>query len=137
MRLFRALQDRYRFEVAVVVVPLLAILALQYVSSRRLAEVEVIASQTTVARYLDEVTAEVRHVYQDAAQEMLDVPGDVLAGKQFEEIARHFARTDTSTARFLFAGALDGCLCLTRYYHPSTGAIEIGAAPVVSQELLQ
>lgn len=137
MRLFRALQDRYRFEVAVVVVPLLAILALQYVSSRRLAEVEVIASQTTVARYLDEVTAEVRHVYQDAAQEMLDVPGDVLAGKQFEEIARHFARTDTSTARFLFAGALDGCLCLTRYYHPSTGAVEIGAAPEIEAVILR
>ena len=121
MRRCRAFHGRYCLEVTVVVVPLLAILVLQYVSSRRLAKVEVIAHQTTLTHYLDEVVADVREIYKHAAHEMLHVPGDALAAKRFEEIARHFDLTDTSAARVLFAGALDGCLCLTRYYDPATG----------------
>ena len=128
---FRVAQGRHVLELAVVVVPLIAILALQYVSSRRLAEVEVIARQTTMTRYLEEVTAEVRRLYQDAAREMLDVPGDLLAAKRFDHIARHFERVDTSEARLLFAGALDGCLCLTRYYNPIARTMDIGASAEV------
>ena len=111
---FRLLRGRHGLEMVVVLVPLLAILVLQYVSSRRLAEVEVIAHQTTVARYLEAVASDVRSVYEDAAHEVLNVSGDVLAAKRFDEVALHFDRTDTSPARLLFAGALDGCLCLTR-----------------------
>ena len=127
MRRCRAFHGRYCLEVTVVVVPLLAILVLQYVSSRRLAKVEVIAHQTTLTHYLDEVVADVREIYKHAAHEMLHVPGDALAGKRFEEIARHFDLTDTSAARVLFAGALDGCLCLTRYYDPATRMLSIDA----------
>lgn len=123
---FRAFRS-CRLEVAIVVVPLLAILVLQYVSSRRLAEVEVIAHQTTVTRYLESVAADVRRVYEDAAREMLDVSGEDLAAKRFEEIGRHFFSTDTSAARLLFAGTFDECLCLMRYYDPATGTSQIGA----------
>lgn len=129
MRRIRAFHGRWRPEIVVVLVPLFAILALQYVSSRRLAEVEVIAHQTAVARYLDAVTAGVRRLYEQAAREMLDVPGDVLAGKRFDEIARRLDSTDTSAARLLFAGTLDGCLCLTRYYDPATRTMVVGAEP--------
>ena len=125
---FRAFNGRHRLEMAVVLVPLLAILVLQYVSSRRLAEVEVIAHQTTVARYLEAVAADVRRVYENAAHEMLDVSGDWLAAKRFDRIAQHFDRVDTAEARLLFAGALDGCLCLTRYYDPAARTMDIGAA---------
>ena len=117
---------RWPFDVAIVLVPLLVLVALQYVSSRRLARVEVIAHQTTLTRYLDAVAAEVRRVYEDAAEEMLDVPGDALAVERFDVVARHFDRADTSAARLLFAGLLDGCVCLTRYYDPETGHIGIG-----------
>ncbi len=127
MRRLGAFHGRWRLDVAVVLVPLLVILVLHYVSSRRLARVEEIARRTTLTRYLNEVVADVRQVYEHAADEMLDVPGGVLAGKQFEEIARHFDRADTSAARVLFAGVLDGCLCLTRYYDPATGTIDVGA----------
>jgi signal transduction histidine kinase len=112
---------------AIVVIPLLAILALQYVSSRRLAEVEVIARQTTVARYLDAVVAEVRTVYESAAQEMLDVSPDALVEKRFEEIERHFQAADTSAARLLFAIPLDECWCRARYYDPSTATFRPGS----------
>ena len=118
---------RWRLEVAIVLVPLLAIVVLQYVSSRRLAQVELIAHQTTLTRHLDAVAAGVQRVYEDAANEMLGVPGDALAAQQFDEIARYFDRADTSAARLLFAGSLDGCVCLTRYYDPGTGDIGIGA----------
>ena len=93
MRRFGEFRRRHCLEVAVVVVPLLAILVLQYVSSRRLAEVEVIAHQTGVAQYLDEVAANVRSVYEDAAHEMLNVPGDVVVARRFDEVVGHFART--------------------------------------------
>lgn len=129
MRRIRAFHGRWRPEIVVVLVPLFAILALQSVSSRRLAEVEVIAHQTAVARYLDAVTAGVRRLYEQAAREMLDVPGDVLAAKRFDEIARRLDSTDTSAARLLFAGTLDGCLCLTRYYDPATRTMVVGAEP--------
>ena len=118
---------RWRLEVAIVLVPLLAIVVLQYVSSHRLAQVEVIAHQTTLTRYLDAVAAGVQRVYEDAAPQMLGVPSDALAAQRFDEIARHFARVDTSAASLLFAGSLDGCSCLTHYYDPGTGHIGIGA----------
>ena len=118
---------RWPFDVAIVLVPLLVLVALQYVSSRRLARVEVIAHQTTLTRYLDAVAAEVRRVYEAAAEEMLDVPGDALAAKRFDEIGRHFDGVDTSAASLLFVGSLDGCSCLTQYYDPETGSIGVGA----------
>ena len=134
---FKALRDRCRLEVAIVVVPLLAILVLQYVSSRRLAEVEVIAHQTTITRYLESVAADVRTVYEEAAREMLDVSGDDLAEKRFEEIGRHFFSMDTSTAKLLFAGTFDECLCLMRYYNPATGVTQIGADPDIELVVLR
>ena len=137
MRRLGLSQGRWRPDVAVVLVPLLAILVLQYLSSRRLAEVELIAHQTTIARYLDAVTADVRQTYENAAQEMLDVPGDVLAAKRFDDIARHFDSVDTSTARLLFATTLDGCLCLTRYFDPAAGTMSIGAEPDVEVVVLR
>ena len=118
---------RWPFDVAIVLVPLLVLVALQYVSSRRLARVEVIAHQTTLTRYLDAVAAEVRRVYEDAAEEMLDVPGEALAAKRFDEIARHFDGVDTSAANLLFVGSLDGCSCETHYYDPESGDIGLRA----------
>ena len=118
---------RWRFAVAVVLVPLVAIVVLQYVWSARLAKVELIAHQSTLLEYLDVVAADVRRTYENAAQEMLAVPGDALAEKRFDVIARHFDGVDTSTARLLFAGSLEGCWCLTQYYDPQTGDLGIGA----------
>ena len=122
---------RWRLEVAIVLVPLLAIVVLQYVSSRRLAQVELIAHQSTLLEYLDAVAADVRRAYEDVAQEMLAVPGDALAAQRFDVIARHFDGVDTSAASLLFAGSLEGCWCLTQYYDPETGHIGIGADPAL------
>lgn len=134
---FRVVQGRYFLELAVVVVPLIAILVLQYVSSRRLAEVEVVARQTAIAQYLDAVAADVRSLYEDAAHEVLNVPGDAVVTKKFDEVVRHFASTDTSTARLLFASALDGCLCLTRYYDPAKGETRVGAEDDIEAVVLR
>ena len=134
---FRALRSRYCLEIAIVVVPLLAILVLQYVSSRRLAEVEVIAHQTTVARYLEAVKQAVRRLYEDAAHAMLGFPEELLVAKQFDEIARHFAETDTSPARLLFTGSLDGCFCLARYYDPLSATTTVGADPETEAVVLR
>ena len=131
MKRFRSFHRRWRLEVTIVLVPLLMLVILQYVSSRQLARVGAIAHQTTIMQYLDAVTAEVRHLYEDAAQEMLDVPGNALATKEFEEIARYFDTVDTSAASRLFAGSLEGCWCLTQYYDPETGHIGIGADPAL------
>ena len=133
MRRFRAFHGRYCLEVTVVVVPLLAILVLQYVSSRRLAKVEVIAHQTTISQYLDVVGAEVRWLYEGAARAMLGFPEELLVAKRFDEIQRHFGETDASTARLLFTGSLDGCFCLARYYDPVSGTTQVGG---VSRSLL-
>ena len=125
---------RWRFEVAIVLVPLLAIVVLQYVSNARLAKVELIAHQSTLLEYLDAVAADVRRAYEDAAEEMLDVPGDALAAERFDVVAQHFDRANTSAASLLFAGLLDGCVCLTRYYDPETG--HIGTATDRTTELV-
>lgn len=123
MRSFESLLRRRWFEVAVVVVPLLAIVVVQHELIRRLTRVEAIAHQTTLLDYLDAVAAGVRRTYEGAAQEMLDVPGDALAARRFDVVARHFGGVDTSAASLLFVGSLDGCSCLTQYYDPETGRI--------------
>ncbi len=127
MRRFKTLCSQCRLEVAIVVVPLLAILVLQYVSSRRLAEVELIARQTTISHYLDAVVGEVRRVYEDAANVMLEVPADALVDRRFEEIERYFQSTDTSAARLLFVVPLDRCWCQARYYDPVTATSRLSA----------
>ena len=127
MNRLRSLHPRWRLEVAIVLVPLLVLVTLQYVSNRRLARAELIAHQTTLMRYMDAVAADVRRVYESAADELLSVPGDALAAERFDAIARHFDQADTSTASLLFVGLLDGCVCLTRYYGPETGYMGIGA----------
>ena len=128
---------RWRLEVAFVLVPFAALIALQYVSTNRLARVKVIAHQTTLTRYLDTVAADVRRAYEDAATDMLGVPGDALAAKQFDRIASHFATVDTSAANRLFAGSLEGCWCLTQYYNPTTGHIGTGADPALEAVILR
>ena len=122
---------RWRLEVAVVLAALLALVVLQYVSSRQLARAELIAHQSTLIQYMDAVAANVRGVYEDAAQSMLVVSGDALAAQRFDAIARHFDEVDTSAARLLFVGSLDGCSCLTQYYDPETDRIGIGADPAL------
>ena len=121
MRRFEKFRGRGRLEAAIVVVPLLAILVLQYVSSRRLAEVEVVAHQTTISGYLDAVVGEVRRVYETAARDVLAVPADALAAQRFEELDRHFRAVDASAARLLFAVRLDQCWCQAHYFDPLAG----------------
>ena len=128
---------RWRLEVALVLVPFAVLIVLQYVSNSRLARVEVIAHQSNLLRYLDAVAGNVRQMYENAADEMLDVPGHALATKQFDEIARHFENVDTSTASRLFAGALDGCWCLTQYYDPETGHMGPGADPALEAVIVR
>ena len=88
---------------------------------------ELIAHQNTLIQYMDAVAADVRRVYKDAAQSMLAVSSEALSDQRFDAIARHFDEVDTSAARLLFVGALDGCSCLTQYYNPETGYIGVGA----------
>ena len=137
MSSLRSFHRRWRFEVAFVLVPFAALIVLQYVSNSRLARVEAIAHQTTLTRYLDAVAADVRRAYRDAAHEMLAVPGDALAAQRFDAIARHFDEVDTSAARFLFVGALEGCLCETRYYDPETGRVAVGADPATEAIIMR
>ncbi len=128
---------RWRLEVAIVLVPLVAIIVLQYVLTRRLAQVEVIAHQTTLTQHLDAVAADVRRMYEEAAREMLAVPGDALAAKRFDAIARYFDGVDASAASLLFAGSLEGCLCLTQYYDPDTGHMGIGADSATAAAIMR
>ena len=122
-----AFHRRWRLEVIIVLVPLLALVVLQYLSSRQLARAELIAHQSTLIQYMDAVATDVRRVYEDAAQTMLAVSGDALAEQRFDAIARYFDGVDTSAARLVFVGSLDGCSCLTQYYDPETGHIGIRA----------
>ena len=133
----RSFHRRWRLEVAFVLASFAALIVLQYVSNSRLARVEVIAHQTTLMQYLDAVAADVRRVYEDAAQEMLAVPGDALAAQRFDAIARHFDHVDTSAARLLFVGSLEECLCETRYYDPESGRVAIGADPATEAIIMR
>ena len=134
---FRAFCRRCRLEVAIVVVPLLAILVLQYVSSRRLAQVEVIAHQTTISQHMDVVTQQVRRLYEDAAHAMLGFPEALLVEKRFDEIAQHFRETNTRAARLIFTGSLDGCFCVARYYDPASAAMTVGADAEIEAVVLR
>ncbi len=122
---------RWRLEVIIVFVPLLALVVLQYLSSRQLARAELIAHQSTVIKYLDAVAAHVRRIYEEAAQSMLGVSGETLSEQRFDAIARYFDGVDTSAARLTFVGSLDGCSCLTQFYDPDTGHIGVRADPAL------
>lgn len=128
---------RWRLEVIIVLVPLLALVVLQYFSSRQLARAELIAHQSTVIQYLDAVAAHVRRVYEEAAQSMLAVSGEALSEQRFDAVARYFDRVDTSAARLTFVGSLDGCSCLTQYYDPETGHIGISTDPGLEAIMLR
>lgn len=131
MRIPGSFHRRWRLEVAIVLVPLLALIGLQYGSSRQLARAELIAHQSTLLQYMDAVAADVRRIYEDAAQSMLAVSGEALSNQRFDAIARYFDGVDTSAARLAFVGSLDGCSCLTQYYDPKTGDIGIGTDPAL------
>lgn len=131
MRIPGSFHRRWRLEVAIVLVPLLALIGLQYGSSRQLARAELIAHQSTLLQYMDAVAADVRRIYEDAAQSMLAVSGEALSNQRFDAIARYFEGVDTSAARLVFVGSLDGCSCLTQYYDPKTGDIGIGTDPAL------
>ncbi len=137
MNSLRSFRGRWRLEAAIVLVPLLALVVLQYVSSSRLARVEMIAHQNTLVRYMDAVAADVRRLYEGAAQSMLVVSGEALAARRFDAIARHFDEVDTSVARLLFAGSLDGCSCLTQYYDPEMGYVDISADPALEAVIMR
>ena len=128
---------RWRLEVAFLLVPLLALVVLQYVSSRQLARAKLIAHQSTLIQYMDAVAADVRRVYENAARSMLAVPGDALAEQRFDVIAQYFDEVDTSAAHLVFVGSLDGCSCLTQYYDPETGHIGIGTDPNLEAIMLR
>ena len=130
-------QRWWRLDVALVLVPLLTLVVLQYGSSRQLARAALIAHQSTLIQYMDAVAADVRRVYEDAAKSMLAVPGDALADQRFDAVARYFDGVDTSAARLVFVGSLDGCSCLTQYYDPDTGHIGVGADPGVEAIMLR
>ncbi len=137
MNIFGSFYRWWRFDVPIVLLPLLVLVALQYASSRQLARAELIAHQSTLVKYLDAVAVKVRRVYEDAAQKLLQVPGSALEAKRFDEVAHHFDGLDTSVAGLLFAGSLDGCSCLTQFYDPETGHIGIGADPALEATIVR
>lgn len=137
MRIPGSFHQRWRLEVAIVLVPLLVLIGLQYMSSRQLARAELIAHQSTLLQYMDAVAADVRRVYEDAAHSMLAVSGEALSNQRFDAIARYFAGVDTSAARLAFVGSLDGCSCLTQYYDPKSGDIGIGTDPGLEAIMLR
>jgi signal transduction histidine kinase len=85
-----------------VFVPLMLLLALQYVWLGRLAEASAIAHQSALRNYLESVATEVEYFYRSAAERTLNVPSSPFSQGTPDEVALHWKKRSLTGIRRLF-----------------------------------
>ena len=87
---------------AAVFVPLMVLLALQFVWLSRLQRATAVAHAAALGNYLEAVGRDVEYFYRAAAERSLNVPADQFRDGRLDEVAQKWARKPVEGARGLF-----------------------------------
>src|SRR5438105_3912058 len=90
---------------AAVVVPLLAIIGLQYWSLRKLEKTSIVAGTVGMKNYLGGVSSEVKMFYKSNAEQALAVPAYSVEGDNLCDLKDHFPVCKVEGAKRLFIAA--------------------------------
>ncbi len=103
MQLASALRQRTLWVgLVAVLVPLAALLILQYRWLVKLDHTSAIAHQATLDNYLEAVAAEVKHEYGAEAERLLNVPLSAFTQGRIDKAASHFKKKGVVGAKRLF-----------------------------------
>jgi signal transduction histidine kinase len=87
---------------AAVLLPLVVLLALQYVWLARLERVSAIAHRAALNNYLEAVGSEIQYFYRAAATSALNIPASLFTQGRLEKAASYWAKRPIEGARRLF-----------------------------------
>jgi signal transduction histidine kinase len=87
---------------AAVLLPLLLLMALQYLWLADLERNSAIARQATLKNYLETITKEVHYFYWKISERALNLPPEIFGEKKMEKAAVHFKKKEIEGARRLF-----------------------------------
>lgn len=88
-----------------VVVPLIAILGLQYRSLRRLEQTSIIEGTVGMKNYLNDVYKETKNFYKAKADEMLSIPAYSVQGESLSRVKYHFSQCQFEGFKHLFVAS--------------------------------
>jgi signal transduction histidine kinase len=92
---------------AAVVVPLLAILGLQYLSLRKLEKTSIVAGNVGMKNFLGGVSSEVKMFYHSGAEQAFAVPASAVEGENLCDLKEHFPVCRVEGAKGLFLASFD------------------------------
>ena len=121
MQLASALRQRTLWVgLVAVIVPLAALLILQYRWLVKLDHTSAIAHQATLDNYLEAVAYEVKHEYGAAAERLLNVPLSTFTQDRLDKAASHFKKKRVEGVRRLFVASFaNGNEGQPLYFQPS------------------
>ncbi len=104
MTQLRSLLARHTLSIgfAVALVPLVVMVAMQYVWLSRLERASALAREATHRGYLETVVAEVERYYRTSAERLLDIPAALLRHGELDVVASHWQRQSLVGFRRLF-----------------------------------
>jgi signal transduction histidine kinase len=92
---------------AFVVLPLLAIIGLQYWSLRKLEKTSIVAGTVAMKNFLGGVQMEVKNFYKSNAEQTLSVPAYSIRGDNLRQIKQHFPVCKVEGAKRVFLTTFD------------------------------
>jgi signal transduction histidine kinase len=115
-----------------VIVPLLAILALQYRSLNKLKQTSSVAENVWMKNYLADVSKEVKYFYKSNAEQTLTTPASAIGTDGQASTQNMFGKCEVEGAKLLFVVALRGDdKPDVFYYNPAN--VKIPKAPTVDE----
>src|SRR5919202_130492 len=123
---------------AAVVVPLLAIIGLQYWSLRKLEKTSIVAGTVGMKNFLGGVSSEVKAFYKSRAEQALAVPAYTVEGDNLCEIKDHFSVCKVEGARRLFIASIDeGGESQTIFFDPKNSSAAASDVPPAEARAVQ
>ena len=123
---------------AAVVVPLLAIIGLQYWSLRKLEKTSIVAGTVGMKNFLGGVSSEVKAFYKSRAEQALAVPAYTVEGDNLCSFKEHFPVCKVEGARRLFIASIDeGGESQTIFFDPKNSSAAVTEVPPAEARAVQ
>ncbi len=116
-----------------VIIPLLAILALQYRSLNELQKTSTVAENVWMKNYLADVSKEVKYFYRSIAEETLTTSARAISGDERPNGKNLFGRCEVEGAKLLFVASLKGGEDPTKVYFYNPMGIDKEITPTPEQ----
>ena len=104
-----------------VIVPLLAIITLQYRSLNKLKQTSSVADNVWMKNYLADVSKEVKYFYKSNAEQALTTSASAIAGNERPNGKNIFGKCEVEGAKLLFVASIRGEEATNVYYYDPSG----------------